>query len=33
LADLHPDYPEDLEVAAFYARSILGSAYERDYRT
>lgn len=33
LADMHEDYPEDLEVAAFYALSILGSVYERDYRT
>ena len=33
LAAMHEDYPEDLEVAAFYALSILGSVYERDVRT
>lgn len=33
LAAMHADYPDDLEVAAFYALSILGSVYERDYRT
>ena len=33
LAEMHADYPDDLEVAAFYALSILGSVYERDVRT
>jgi tetratricopeptide (TPR) repeat protein len=33
LAAMHADYPDDLEVAAFYALSILGSVYERDVRT
>jgi tetratricopeptide (TPR) repeat protein len=33
MAELHADYPNDLEVAAFYALSILGSVYERDFRT
>jgi tetratricopeptide (TPR) repeat protein len=33
MAAMHADYPDDLEVAAFYALSILGSVYERDYRT
>jgi tetratricopeptide (TPR) repeat protein len=33
MAGMHSDYPDDLEVAAFYALSILGSVYERDYRT
>ena len=26
-------YPDDLEVASFYALSLLGSVYERDFRT
>lgn len=30
---LHEDYPDDLEAAAFYSLSILGSVYERDFRT
>ncbi len=30
---LYEDYPEDLEAAAFYSLSILGSVYERDFRT
>ena len=30
---MHEDYPEDLEAAAFYSLSILGSVYERDFRT
>ena len=30
---LHQDYPDDLEAASFYALSILGSVYERDFRT
>ncbi|MDA0706118.1 MAG: hypothetical protein O2907_01495 [Proteobacteria bacterium] len=30
---MHVDYPDDLEAAAFYALSILGSVYERDFRT
>lgn len=30
---LHEDYPDDLEAAAFYSLSILGSVYERDVRT
>ena len=29
----HEAYPEDLEAATFYALSILGSVYERDFRT
>lgn len=33
LAAMHADYPDNLEVAAFYALSILGSVYERDVRT
>jgi tetratricopeptide (TPR) repeat protein len=33
LAQMHRDYPDDLEVSAFYALSILGSVYERDFRT
>ncbi|MEX2497123.1 MAG: hypothetical protein WD448_13590 [Woeseia sp.] len=33
MAEMHADYPNDLEVAAFHALSILGSVYERDYRT
>jgi tetratricopeptide (TPR) repeat protein len=33
MAAMHADYPDNLEVAAFYALSILGSVYERDYRT
>lgn len=33
MAEMHADYPDDLEVAAFHALSILGSVYERDYRT
>ena len=30
---MYEDYPEDLEAAAFYSLSILGSVYERDFRT
>jgi len=30
---LYEDYPDDLEAAAFYSLSILGSVYERDFRT
>lgn len=30
---IHEDYPDDLEAAAFYGLSILGSVYERDFRT
>jgi tetratricopeptide (TPR) repeat protein len=30
---IHEDYPDDLEAAAFYSLSILGSVYERDFRT
>jgi tetratricopeptide (TPR) repeat protein len=30
---IHESYPEDLEAAAFYGLSILGSVYERDFRT
>ncbi len=33
LAQMYRDYPDDLEVGAFYALSILGSVYERDFRT
>jgi tetratricopeptide (TPR) repeat protein len=33
LAAMHADYPDDLEIAAFYSLSILGSVYERDVRT
>jgi tetratricopeptide (TPR) repeat protein len=29
----HEAFPDDLEVASFYALSILGSVYERDFRT
>ena len=30
---MYEDYPYDLEAAAFYSLSILGSVYERDFRT
>lgn len=30
---MYEDYPLDLEAAAFYSLSILGSVYERDFRT
>lgn len=30
---LYEKYPDDLEAATFYALSILGSVYERDFRT
>lgn len=30
---MYKDYPDDLEAAAFYSLSILGSVYERDVRT
>jgi tetratricopeptide (TPR) repeat protein len=30
---MYEDYPQDLEAAAFYSLSILGSVYERDFRT
>lgn len=30
---LYEDYPDDLEAASFYGLSILGSVYERDFRT
>jgi tetratricopeptide (TPR) repeat protein len=33
MRNLHEDYPDDLEAAAFYGLSILGSVYERDFRT
>lgn len=33
MRQLHETYPDDLEAAAFYALSILGSVYERDFRT
>jgi len=33
MRQLYGDYPEDLEAAAFYSLSILGSVYERDVRT
>lgn len=33
MRQLYEDYPDDLEAAAFYALSILGSVYERDFRT
>ncbi|MGH8222104.1 MAG: hypothetical protein ACREQZ_03935, partial [Woeseiaceae bacterium] len=33
MAAMHDDFPDDLEVAVFYALSILGSVYERDFRT
>jgi tetratricopeptide (TPR) repeat protein len=29
----HESFPDDLEAASFYALSILGSVYERDFRT
>ncbi len=33
MRSLQEDYPDDLEAAAFYGLSILGSVYERDFRT
>jgi len=33
MAAMQADFPDNLEVAAFHALSILGSVYERDYRT
>ncbi len=33
MARLHERYPEDLEAAAFYSLSILGSVPKRDFRT
>lgn len=30
---IYQDYPDDLDAASFYALSILGSVYERDFRT
>jgi len=30
---IHEAYPDDLEAASFYALSMLGSVYERDFRT
>lgn len=33
MRSLHEDYPDDLEAAALYGLSILGSVYERDFRT
>ena len=30
---IYQDYPDDLEAASLYALSILGSVYERDFRT
>jgi len=30
---IYESYPEDLEAASFYGLSILGSVYERDFRT
>jgi hypothetical protein len=33
MRQIYEDYPDDLEAAAFYALSILGSVYERDFRT
>jgi tetratricopeptide (TPR) repeat protein len=33
MRQMYEDYPDDLEAAAFYALSILGSVYERDFRT
>lgn len=33
MRSLYEDYPDDLEAAAFYGLSILGSVYERDFRT
>jgi tetratricopeptide (TPR) repeat protein len=33
MRQLYEDYPEDLEAAAFYSLSILGSVYDRDFRT
>jgi hypothetical protein len=30
---IYEEYPDDLEAAAFYSLSILGSVYERDFRT
>ncbi len=33
MANMQSEFPDNLEVAAFHALSILGSVYERDYRT
>ena len=33
MRSLYEDYPDDLEAASFYGLSILGSVYERDFRT
>lgn len=33
MREIYVTYPEDLEAAAFYGLSILGSVYERDFRT
>ena len=33
MRDMYMDYPDDLEAASLYALSILGSVYERDFRT
>ena len=33
MRNMHEDYPEDLDAAAFYGLSILSSVYERDFRT
>ncbi len=33
MRELYESYPDDLEAATFYALSILGSVYERDFRT
>jgi len=32
MRDIYESYPEDLDAAAFYALSILGAVYERDFR-
>ncbi len=33
LTRAHEAWPDDLEAASFYGLSILGSVYERDFRT
>jgi tetratricopeptide (TPR) repeat protein len=33
MRQMYEDYPDDLEAAAFYSLSVLGSVYERDFRT
>jgi tetratricopeptide (TPR) repeat protein len=33
MREIYIDYPNDLEAASFYGLSVLGSVYERDFRT